>query len=386
MEKMRVNVSHVNIAAWGLLLVLAGATSLQPAHAASWQPTGKMTAKREQPRVTLLADGTVLITGGWTPRGNDFVPTETAERFDPKTNQFALVGSMVTKHADHAIARLQDGRVLVVGGDDEDAILDSAELFDPATARFTGVGKLQTGRSALTATLLPNGQVLVVGGFSENPMGPQATAELFDPTTGTFQQTGRMTVARYRHTAVALPDGRVAILGGWAPGNRALSRVEIYDPTTGLFSPQGDLVQPRAFMTATLLPDGKIAVVGGYYSDPSGKRIGPRDSVEIYDPATGQSKITDTLAAPLAEHVAIPLADGRVLVTGGVHKSQLSSEEDIGRDAWLLDPTSGKLSSADSMSLRRAGPGAVLLPDGRALVLGGYTGPDDTDTAEAYVP
>ena len=58
-----------------------------------------------------------------------------------------------------------------------------------------------------TATLLQNGQVLIAGGET-------ASAELFNPSTGAFTATGSMTVSRSGHTATLLPDGRVLIAGG----------------------------------------------------------------------------------------------------------------------------------------------------------------------------
>jgi hypothetical protein len=57
-----------------------------------------------------------------------------------------------------------------------------------APGRSVPTSALRTGRSNQTATLLQNGKVLVAGGESIN--APLDSAELYDPTTGTWSLTG----------------------------------------------------------------------------------------------------------------------------------------------------------------------------------------------------
>jgi hypothetical protein len=66
----------------------------------------------------------------------------------------------------------------------------------------------------------------------------------------------------------------------------------------------------------SVLPDGRILVVGGVHTNSQGG-VRARKSVEIYDPATGQSAITDALADAPSGFAAAPLADSHLLVTGG---------------------------------------------------------------------
>jgi hypothetical protein len=148
-------------------------------------------------------------------------------------------------------------------------------------------------------------------------------------------------------------------------------------------------VQSRGDLSPVLLPDGRILLVGGLHTPATGDPV-PADSIEIYDPATGQSSVTDTLpAGGGGADIVISLRDGHVLVAGGQLATDLNQEEDVLRDAWLVDPTTGSLSPTLPMTVRRAGFGAALLPDGRVLVVGGWDGPGleaITDTAEVYVP
>jgi hypothetical protein len=260
-------------------------------------------------------------------------------------------------------------------------------LYDPATRAFTAVGDMKEPRAAQTTTLLPDGQVLVAGGYDViNVHGLTASAELFNPATGMFQPTASLLTGRYWHAAVSLPDGRVALLGGYDPHNEALRSVEIYDPNTGKFAAGGNLAIARGDLTASLLPDGRVLVVGGTLTDPTGNIVGARKEVEIYDPATGQSTITDVLTDARAYNVLAPLANGQFLVAGGT----LINGTDwipLGTAA-IVDPKTGKLSPAPSMTAARSYTSGVALPDGRVLIVGGDGGTDGSslNTAEVFVP
>src|SRR5689334_22805763 len=85
---------------------------------------------------------------------------------------------------------LADGRVLVIGGYKRSGPLASATIFDPKTGTWSGTKPLHQARSFGAATLLHDGRVLVVGGDVE---GDCATAldeaEVYDPATNTWTVT-----------------------------------------------------------------------------------------------------------------------------------------------------------------------------------------------------
>ena len=83
-----------------------------------------------------------------------------------------------------------------------------------------------------------------------------ANAEARDPRADAYRRLGEYLAARYRVSAVVATD----IFGGIA---QALDSVEIYNPATGQFSPFGILTVARQNHTATLLNDGRILIAGG---------------------------------------------------------------------------------------------------------------------------
>ena len=261
---------------------------------------GNMATNRNQPTVTLLPNGKVLLTGGL---GDANAPLQTAELFDPSVpyvqpaeelydpsaDTFADTGSMLQLRQKCAAVALADGTVLVIGGQSPGGPTANAEIYDPTAGTFTATGAMATprqiqsvtnGRAPFTATLLPNGQVIVTGGTDITGY-PVASAELYDPTSGTFSPAASMAVLRSNHTATPLSDGRLLIAGSVGTPD---VRCEIYDPSTGSFTITGSMVQPRECHGANLLRDGTVLVEGG---NTTSGILSPTDTAEIYDPTIG---------------------------------------------------------------------------------------------------
>ena len=351
--------------------------------------TGQMTHGRSDHTATALADGRVLVVGGYWSS----LPIALAEVYDPATDSFTATGSLPTARAWGTATRLSDGRVLYAGGDPgawdlSAGMLASAELYDPRTGTFTPTGSMATGRNLHTATVLRDGRVLVTGG-SDGPHHALASAELYDPKTGTFSPTGSMKTARSFHTATLLADGRVLVTGGSAVGWLAspgdfLATAEVYDPTTGRFSPTGSMTGERVFHTATLLADRRVLVTGGAYR-PATDTTYSLASAELYDPKTGTFSPTGSMADLRTFHEATLLADGRVLVTGGDADGWTYSGSYLA-SAEIYDPKTGVFTSTGPMADTITSHTATLLPDGRVLVAGGFDGKADLATTELYDP
>jgi hypothetical protein len=292
--------------------VTATAEVFDPVNA-TFTPAGSLNAPGYLQTATLLEDGRVLVAGGYNPSAGG--TQGSAEIFSPVSGTFTPIASMHSVRTGHSATRLADGRVLLAAGDTNVETIASAEIFDPLSATFSTIASLNAPRAYYTATLLADGRVFLAGGWS-NVYGYLASAEIFDPASESFTTTGSLSVARGQHSATRLADGRVLLAGGFQNGDIAMPDAEIFDSATGTFTmTTGPLNVARGGHTSTLLSTGEVLLTGGF----STNRQDLHSTAEIFDPATGTFTGTGSLNAGRAYHAETLLADGKVLLTGGTN-------------------------------------------------------------------
>jgi hypothetical protein len=132
----------VLVAGGGVIGALASAELFDPG-SGTWTATGSMTEARTNHTATLLRAGTVLVVGGSS--GSSVIDLPTSEElFDPGSESWTATGSMIEARDNPMATLLADGRVLVAGGFQKactpnppctDSIdpLASAELYDPGS-------------------------------------------------------------------------------------------------------------------------------------------------------------------------------------------------------------------------------------------------------------
>jgi hypothetical protein len=342
--------------------IAAGLLVAAPSAGGRLVPAGQMSLPRAAQTETALTDGTVLVAGGCTNAGCELGSpgSDTAEVFDPGTGRFARVGKMSGSRDDHIAVLLRDGRVLLAGGWGESAAgpLDTTELYDPTTRTFTPGPRLGVARGGIAAVRLRDGRVLLAGGFTGNKP-TTAYAELFDPLTNTLVPTGRMAAPRGGHSAILLADGRVLVAGGMSNG-RVVATAELFDPRTRRFTRTGRMRIARYKTAGFTLRSGTALIVGGA-ADVDGSRLFA--STELYDPK--QRRFTAGPSMHLSRYKltgsTVRLPNGDVLVAGGALQTELYV---AARNAFRLVP--GKLDHT------RLFLTAAALPDGGALLVGGY--------------
>jgi endoglucanase len=222
-------------------------------------------------------------------------------------------------------------------------------------------------RTGATATRLRDGRVLVTGGQG-GPSGYLASAELYDPIANTWTAAADMSAPRALHQATLLPDGRVLVAGGTTPFPVSeLSSAEIYDPTTDSWSPAGSMPGgARWAFTMTNLASGKILITGGSLYI---------SSAAVYDPASDTWASAGNMSTDRRFHTATLLPNGRVLIVGGFSQSNAGTPAAFPTAAELYDPTTNGWSMTGPITGGRFEHTATILPDGRVMVAGGY-GPD----------
>jgi Galactose oxidase, central domain len=300
--------------------------------AQSFAPTGQLNALRTcGATAALLNDGTVLVVGG---SGDT-----TAELYYPSSGTFKLrtpptatnplgaqIGLMTAVRYNATETVLQDGTVLIAGGDvGDNRGLKTAEIYNPATGTFTATGLMNTPRTTHSATLLANGTVLIAGGQGNiNGQAAWNTAEIFNPSNQTFTLlVGQMTTTRAQHTATLLTDGTVLLVGGQNTNGTVLSSAEIYTPASGIFAgtfaATGSMSSARFEHTATQLADGTVLVTGGLNGSTSPNVL---ISAEIYNPSSTKAfSSAGNMTVPRALHTATRIFDGRILIAGGENSS-----------------------------------------------------------------
>lgn len=395
----------------GVLACVAAMAGAQPA--GSFASTGSLITPRQFHTATLLANGKVLLAGGISAYIANAPGLSSAELYDPSTRTFSATGNMTIPRASHTATLLPNGKVLITGGYSGGASAiagpsfagasSTAEIYDPDTGKFTATGQMSAPRFWHSATLLNSGKVLIAGGY---PAPPLSSAELYDPATGSFTPTGSMTTPRAQHTALLLVDGSVLIVPGgdgadynsaeiyhpdsqtfraadWRSargavggsatllsGGKVLITLNVsecdflgmaadsYDPLTG----QGALVgtaNGTCRPTGTLLSDGTVLIAAGWY-------VGA--VAQIYDEATGTFRRTGDPATDRHDHTATLLPDGDVLIAGGSHDTEISCCAPIGAAELYEPPVVKPAARLLSLSTDGTGPGAIEHADTYAVV------------------
>jgi len=214
-------------------------------------PPGPMIAARADHTATLMQDGRVLITGGQGTTG----PLASAEIYDPVTNSFTAVATpMSVARVGHTAVALLDGRVLVAGGSTDGtdvALSNTADLFDPASGSFTpAAGLMLSGRRNMGAALAPDGSVTLLGGvISSGTPSVYAGGQRFDPGTNSFLPIATpMSTARNRPLFTVLANGTMLALGGSSDlGSPADQNGTLITGTFDQFNPISQTYPPATY-------------------------------------------------------------------------------------------------------------------------------------------
>ena len=148
---------------------------------ASPTPTATFAALKP---VVLIAGGTGYID---RPTGETPGVLSSAEIYDPAIHRFLPIAPMKERRDQFSAAAIGIDKVLIVGGINTllvplnvfpgpamPWILSSAEIFNSGDGKFVAAPSMKSSRDEPTVTALQNGKVLIVGGDSP-------TAELYDP-------------------------------------------------------------------------------------------------------------------------------------------------------------------------------------------------------------
>lgn len=220
-----------------------------------------------------------------------------------------------TPALNHVSVPLADGRILQLGADGASGEQASREVrkswSSNAQVRSEPAGQLQQARVWHSVTALPDGRVLIVGGEDETG-ALQGSAEIFDPASGQSALLDVNLLARTKHTATVLLDGRVLIVGGLDARNQAIATAEIWNSASGRVETLNSRLEIARFLHAAEWTSGEEVLIQGGLDERSNQviqaeRYLPLDQRFELKPATGPKQLK---GAPVIVD-GIPQADAR---------------------------------------------------------------------------
>lgn len=285
--------------------------------------------------VTVLKNGKILIAGGRhnIPGSKYANYSKTAYIYDPIKNLFEHPLSMNDHHSEHKAVLLQNGNVIITGGNHSSII----DLYNPKMNKFTSYGyycsppELKENKNLTLdrqgAILLKDDKILVAGGGGcDKTDNYSSQVKIVDLHSNKIYTTANMLNGRGYPTITLLKDGKVLVSGNY----RYLKNLEIYDPSKGLFNSAGEMDE-RGGYTATLLPNGKVLFAGG--SAGYGTSTHSLGSMYIYNPNMQSYTFLGNMKRKRAGQTATVLKDGSVVFIGGTGHRDIEIYKPTGKES-----------------------------------------------------
>lgn len=227
--------------------------------------------------------------------------------------------------------------------------------------------------------LLPNSNILVCGGrHSDSTLNNDCYVIYSEEygvsiTTPIYYYPDILSTSRYAHTMTLLPDGRILVVGGFNTAGTPQNTADIitlnYSVVNSTSITTVTMLSARANHTATLLTRGadagNVLICGGTNNGTNNTL----DSCEIFVTSANIFKSGPTMTSKREGHTASLLPNGKVFIAGGYQRPNiyhLTTE--------LYDPTNNSMTPGPSLLTGRAYHTAITLANGYTLLIGGYNG------------
>ena len=370
-----------------------------------------LNAPRYRHTATVMNDGRVLVTGGTDGQGimtesevydpqagawdmvANLAPTQNEAFMIDPTGQFATARQL------HQAVSLADGRVLVCGGFGAERLdaqgqpvpemLQTAYVFNPQTNAFAAIAPMSENRGWFTMTLTSNANVMAAGGLNQDLTASLTTADVYDP----LQDTWTSVAANTEHTwgNAVLAGNTAMIVGGAnvAMGQQGLAltgfpspRVQSLDAQAGTFIAAPDNPDGERFnMGAEVDSIGNAFFAGGEGLDAAGAAVEIKDTTFFYDAGNQAWTSGPTLnTARTSPAVAEIGTTSDMLITGGIDATGVPTPE-----CEVYGVLNNAMLGTVSMSTERAEHRAVTLQNNTVLVIGGQNANGDPlDSTEIH--
>lgn len=361
----------------GLFLLFSAAGPY--ANAQSWTSAASLSQPRVDASAVLLRNGKVLVFGGSDGTGDGYL--RTTEVYDPATNTWSPGAPMVHAHGGsprHVV--LDDGRIFACGGlEVHNVCIGDSEMFDPSTESWSARASMPTPRWGHMIVLLADGTVLAAGGQFGYGCNSTASALVYDPVGDDWTPVGSMAVAReFGLNYILLPDGRAMAIGGnhYCQGAQLVS-TELYTPSSMTWTAGPSMAFGHESCIPLLLLDGTVLIAGrsdGGTPTPS----------EVYDPTVNAWTSARTIwPSPVGYFPMVMLEDGRAIIPGGYSFETLPIFLTVCK---LYDPQNRMWMETAALLEPRSRHFAVRMADGRVLIGGGVSSAGPMGSVEIFNP
>ncbi len=247
----------------------------------------------------------------------------------------------------HQAVLLDDGNVLTSGGIYSNFSTNHTMMFTDGTpgtwASKANMIKSRKYFGPLQLVTISGGgrRVLAASGVSDSCSCVTNTAELYNESSNSWTATGtNMNQARWYYASSVLSDGRVLVTGGNtdANGNNQTASTEIYDPVADTWTTKASMSTARQAHQQVTFTDSngnsKVMVIGG-----SKAGTGILSSTEIYNPSANTWSAGPSLSYARNQFAAVLMYDGRILVVGGDSTSTHSEVYNPATNSWTTYTT-----------------------------------------------
>jgi gliding motility-associated-like protein len=268
--------------------------------------------------VSISADGNTAIVGGYLDNANKgaaWIYTRSGATWTQQGNKLVGSGFLSSPNQGRSVSLSADGTTAIVGGWSDDGGKGAAWIFTRSGttwtqqgAKLVGTGNTGNSNQGYAVSLSADGTTAIVGGLNDNTN--KGAAWIFTRSGTTWTQQGNKLVgtgavnAKQGHSVSISADGNTVIVGGYLD-NSNQGAAWIYTRSGTTWSQLGDkLVGTGAIGNAaqghgvSLSADGTTAMVGGGSDD------GSKGAVWIYNyvqpPPPTITSFTPTSAGPTA--------------------------------------------------------------------------------------
>lgn len=322
----------------------------------------------------VLPNGKVLIWDSVGDNATESYPNQTFTRamvWSPTNNTYRRIDLSGYNIFCAGFAHLPNGNILIAGGnkDTQLAGIVQTHIFNWQTETWTRGADMASGRWYPSVTALANGEMSIVGG------GP-ATAEVYQ-TNGALRTLPGFTNGTYGNRIypfmISRPDTQLSLFGPYT------TTYAVNTPGVGVVTGTGvrDAIT-RDYGSLATYDIGKTLVIGGgNITEGGAARVPTKTSVIVNNSGGSVPTVTATgsMSVGRRQHNATVLADGTVLVTGGMTNLATNGNVNLANAAMAAErwnPTTGLWTVLASASrVRQYHSTAVLLPDGRVMTGGG---------------